>query len=436
MNKLTVTLKQHTPLIHFQHDQEGATLRASEVKPKLDKFILTKLGGKEGYQKGFEIAKNNGWIINNGKNDCKALDYKMRINIDKSSIRTDYLLASYIKDTNITKLERQGIKAISNTPFFAQEKQNGEIVKACQNHNEIRKWNEIEKKGIFENGNIYIKIITEDEELSLSISNYIQSFFICTNFGTRQSKGFGCFLPTKIMNDNREIALIDNEELLKQEFFFVYKKTLQSSEIGQILHTVNEDYKLLKSGRNYPYARSKLLLYVEHLNSRIGWEKKFIKVKTKGVYETEEEIVYELKCRPFNRRRSYQSKPEYRYYRALLGLAEQFEFLLENPPQGDKRNKMIIKVKHEDIQRYKSPLLFKVIENDIYLVGNEVSNDMLDESFKFLVNIQGDEGYEDEPIDVKNPLIKTPEDFSLKEFMLFAMNNRNDNAVLNYEQLK
>lgn len=78
MHTLKVTLKQHTPLIHFQHDQEGATLRASEVKPKLDKFILTKLGEGD-YQNGFEIAKKNSWIINNGKNDCKALDYKMRI---------------------------------------------------------------------------------------------------------------------------------------------------------------------------------------------------------------------------------------------------------------------------------------------------------------------------------------------------------------------
>lgn len=40
MKTLKVTLKQHTPLIHFQHDQYGATLRASEVKPKLDKFII------------------------------------------------------------------------------------------------------------------------------------------------------------------------------------------------------------------------------------------------------------------------------------------------------------------------------------------------------------------------------------------------------------
>jgi len=36
MYKLEFTLKQHTPIIHFQHDQDGATLRATEVKPKLD----------------------------------------------------------------------------------------------------------------------------------------------------------------------------------------------------------------------------------------------------------------------------------------------------------------------------------------------------------------------------------------------------------------
>jgi hypothetical protein len=48
MYKLEFTLKQHTPLIHFQHDQEGATLRATEVKPKLDKFVIEKLTNRTG----------------------------------------------------------------------------------------------------------------------------------------------------------------------------------------------------------------------------------------------------------------------------------------------------------------------------------------------------------------------------------------------------
>jgi len=37
-------LEIKSPIIHFQHDQAGATLRATEVKPKLDRFILEKMG--------------------------------------------------------------------------------------------------------------------------------------------------------------------------------------------------------------------------------------------------------------------------------------------------------------------------------------------------------------------------------------------------------
>ena len=44
MYKLEFELEQHTPIIHFQARDAGATLRASEVKPKLDKFILTQIG--------------------------------------------------------------------------------------------------------------------------------------------------------------------------------------------------------------------------------------------------------------------------------------------------------------------------------------------------------------------------------------------------------
>ena len=64
--KKPYTLKQQTPIIHFQYDQTGATLRATEVKPKLDAFILKKIGE--------EHARSLGWFIG----DTKALDYKMR----------------------------------------------------------------------------------------------------------------------------------------------------------------------------------------------------------------------------------------------------------------------------------------------------------------------------------------------------------------------
>ena len=61
MNQLTAILKQHTPMIHFQHNESGATLRASEVKPLLDKFILTKLGNGD-IREGRLYAKKNNCI--------------------------------------------------------------------------------------------------------------------------------------------------------------------------------------------------------------------------------------------------------------------------------------------------------------------------------------------------------------------------------------
>ena len=60
--KLEFKLKQHTPLIHFQHDQSGATLRATELKPKLDKFVLMKIG-KDLYEKFFKNYTIKQWDL-------------------------------------------------------------------------------------------------------------------------------------------------------------------------------------------------------------------------------------------------------------------------------------------------------------------------------------------------------------------------------------
>ena len=130
IHKLTISLRQHTPLIHFQHDQEGATLRASEVKPKLDRFVI-----KQAFHDSFDECKE--FLIgynpdpekkeesiralrNKWNAGYRALDYKIRIKA--SDNRDEYMLTSYIKSDNIQILKRQGITAVNNTPYFAQEK--------------------------------------------------------------------------------------------------------------------------------------------------------------------------------------------------------------------------------------------------------------------------------------------------------------------------
>lgn len=455
MRKLKIKLKQHTPLIHFQYDQEGATLRASEVKPKLDRYILSKLGEKyyneisddefdevvsifekketkkkfdeigikaQEFEVGIYVARKKKWIVSTNGN---ALNYKMRIQTDNSSSRTDFMLASFINYNTIQRLQDRGIKPISNSPFFAQEKENRDIINS---DSPVYEWNKIGKKGVLENGTIHVTLLCINKDIERELfdflSTFIQSFFISTNFGTRQSKGFGSFTVNYIEYEGKQIQLASNEFLLKKNFLFVYKNNREYrgkeyNRLSKIFSTINDDYKLLKSGRRgTDYNRSKVMLYADDDNKK--WEKRLIKRKFNAIPKN----PYSLKSE-HNNQPKYKKDEEYLYYRALLGLAEQFEFLLYNPPA--RNSKMVVKVSpnSSEIQRYQSPLLFKVIDNSIYIVGNEVCSDMLGKTFNFHISIQKDTNH------IKDDFpIKTPSTFNLKDFMCFAMEDNSDYTKL------
>ena len=227
MYQLEIKLKQHTPLIHFQHDQDGATLRASEVKPKLDKYILTQLGGGD-YEKGKAEAKANGWLI--GKGDHPALDYKMRIedsidNIVSFEINKKQIYKSEQRD----KDKNQGYTIIRVKPgdiitdqtkgkIKYEIEDNGLLYRAKKRDSDSRIIYSLTSYPFFfanmdadiTDSNEYRKvtyakapfvlvIFTKDESLYKHIKSgdIISSFFLNHNFGTRQSKGFGSFYVDK-----------------------------------------------------------------------------------------------------------------------------------------------------------------------------------------------------------------------------------------------
>ena len=72
MAKLTVQLKQHTPIIHFQSHQNGATLRASDVKPRIDNF----LGGTQKYKLTISAEMEGGYPKDKG-NEPYFGDHKL-----------------------------------------------------------------------------------------------------------------------------------------------------------------------------------------------------------------------------------------------------------------------------------------------------------------------------------------------------------------------
>ena len=88
-------LKQQTPMIHFQYNQKGATLRATEVKPKLDKFILSKMNHE---------AEMSGWFIK----DTKALNYKLRFFVENYDENNPTISESGDLEIEAQRLELNG----------------------------------------------------------------------------------------------------------------------------------------------------------------------------------------------------------------------------------------------------------------------------------------------------------------------------------------
>lgn len=394
MHKLEIKLKQHTPLIHFQHDQEGATLRASEVKPKLDKFILTKLGGGD-YEKGKAEAKVKGWLV--GKGDHPALDYKMTIESN----------GCHEFDERIVGDRKKAIK-YDNTKLILY----------------------------FRNDN-FCKQLLES----------LCPFFIVNNFGLRQSKGYGSFSVISIEMDGVAQSINnDYDGVLNNYYDFVYKKT----NVNNARTTIDNDYKILKSGDNPPngnYRKSLLFCYaVTEMDGAPRWEKRFFKqkisplIKTKGYFlktNKNSQGKWNEPIKDSDGNQGWPDKPNrynYAYVRGLLGIAEHFEFSLT------KGAKAVVKIDGGDeLQRFQSPIQFKVFDNIVYLVGKEPCDILgkkinLSYSIKEPNNGEGKSKYTETELTQEDPKAKSltiPENFSLAKFMSYAIPTLN-----NYKKIK
>lgn len=257
MGRLVIHLKQHTPMLHFQHEQCGATLRATEVKPKLDKFIKEKVGADEKLKFCFI-------------GDSKALDYKMRIEIDTSKKRDEYLVGSNLSTTDLRRTSDMPT-IIAKSPYFAQEEANKTIVvkdkeKNCRYFIE-EEWKKISKKGLSWT-DISVTFFSLNQIVLDYLDQYIEEFFLCSNFGTRNDKGFGCF--TVCQKNGSPIHLSNNTivQVLKQNFDFVYQKEKSFNDICRIFSVITNDYRLIKSGSSYGvYKKSGFFHYATEKTS-------------------------------------------------------------------------------------------------------------------------------------------------------------------------
>lgn len=237
MNKLTVTLKQHTPLIHFQHGQEGATLRASEVKPKLDKFIFTKLG-KGDYEAGKLFVENNhrNWLVGDGEHP--ALDYKMRFLADEFDRKVALKVSP---DKNPQMYKTEPYPDLSNSLIMSNM--------GGRAQDEVLNFSFASK--------VALNISTLHEELVGEVKKYLFAFFSEQNFGNRTSKGFGSFLPTHFNGIE-----IDPPSILS-DYYMTFHLLDVCSEVNaykDIFRIINTAWKCLKRtpGRDGKDIRSVL----------------------------------------------------------------------------------------------------------------------------------------------------------------------------------
>ena len=368
----TYTLEQQTPLIHFQYDEPGATLRATEVKPKLDEFIIQQNKGKD------ELRKSHpDWFINN-KSD--ALNYKMHIMIDGSA--------------QTVSLDKNGVY-LGN----------------------MGKKDESEKTmGTMADSNIKVRIVCFSQNLCGEISNRINDFFLSYNFGSRQNKGFGSFVVTKVDKDGNPIESTQSDivNAFGNRFGADHCFCIQNVETDKCFDIIKHFYGLLKSGYNPNYAKVdkgpsgnetiyhgsrgnpnyRKSMLVEYFSEKeIGGEKAYL--KREGVA-------------PAFSHGTPTDYNKYHYIRVLLGYSSSYAFLSDNLTKihTNKRSgrrvigKEIVTVSNmigesvNDRFRFQSPIFFKIINNKnengyknrystIYISGTRICDKLFDQEFQF-----------------------------------------------------
>jgi len=331
--ELTVKIIQHTPIIHFQWDQTGATLRATELKPKLDKFLNEK--NDPSIEKYFGQKGN--------------LPYKVRVNLGDCNKEV----------WDIEETDNRGRDRPFPTYF-------GNI-KA-----------EKVKKFVFYDGIITIKFLSFNEKVLNAISEHITEFFFKTNFGTRQSKGFGSFYI-----DSSDSCYKSPSKFENYHFTLDTRGTNPHRKYRELFESIDLFYRTLRSGINIKDRDGNTLFYFKPIMFLYAkekgwtWDKKAMKSK----FVDPKTLDYQRKTHNNSDILTFSGRNEY-LVRDLLGVApsqvyKSYYFSL----QYDEKN---------EIERFKSPITFKTIQLDdkdsttftVYIILNSIPEGIFYKEFK------------------------------------------------------
>lgn len=417
MQKLTFILKQHTPLIHFQHEQAGATLRATEVKPKLDQYLIKSL-----FKNDFDSFKS--FLIGYSAN--AEVELLEKFNEGKTSL--NYKLRIRSASSAFLKIG------------FPRKKMSGDIYWDPQipcffgnmGINDSRKL----KQFVFDKEDIACDLIISDSKLAEQFEKAEKtfcSFFLKNNFGNRQDKGFGSFTiskfndrPTNFKIPNCLFFRINKEERLEERFNQILNVNGYDTEekidwLGKyysLFEAIDLFYRTLRSGINIPgrlYFKSLMFFYAKNLENEQQWDKKTIRKFFYSEHPNYEEILRK-RDEPDG---TVQYSPEdddsdKLLFRDLLGLASEQSWRFY---EEDTITKVAFDESGEELQRFKSPLTFKpVMQSDgfkIYIILGRIPLNYLGSRVEINSSKYGNE---EEPL-----ILNIPDSFPLNEYLHWAI---------------
>lgn len=387
-------LVQHTPLIHFQHSEPHACLRATEVKPKLDRFLIEQLEKDDRFGDG----RWKKWFVGDGSQ--QSFDYMMRITPNSERVDRTQSIENGIERA-IARAEHRppnaSLHEIHKNYF-------GNMASGNNIQDTIR---ETFKESLLYKDGLTLTIRCFIPELLTLIDEHIRGFFMMHNFGTRQRKGFGSFTVDISTEPNAPKGFDLVGKYCPNAY---YCKLDGNVNADALLDAVWVLSAFLRSGFNRGegnYVRGFVFRYFQREKNPLANDKAFVKQQVlRNVYN---EATRGEHLHP------YGNNVRYRYVRGLLGTNENSRFC--RAPNAHTPVYDIYTHSAEGIERFPSPLLFKPIGKFVFILPQKMPDKIFGSEFYILKKKQEEEydskATSDQKLnylkqECKNRMIKTP----------------------------
>lgn len=387
-------LVQHTPLIHFQHSEPHACLRATEVKPNLDRFLIEQLEKDDRFGDG----RWKKWFVGDGSQ--QSFDYMMRITPNSEQVERTHSIERAIARAE-HRPPNANLHEIHKNYF-------GNMASGNNIQDTIR---ETFKESLFYKDGLTLTIRCFIPELLTLIDEHIRGFFMMHNFGTRQRKGFGSFTVDINTQPNAPKGFDLVGKYCPNAY---YCKLNDNVSADALLDAVWVISAFLRSGFNRGegnYVRGFVFRYFQREKNPLANDKAFVKQNV--LHNVYNEATRGEHLHP------YGNNVRYRYVRGLLGTNENSRFC-RDPRGGTREDRTVHNIyihSAEGVERFPSPLLFKPIGKFVFILPQKMPDEIFGSEFYILEKNQ-EEKYDSKATseqklnylkqECKGGMIKTP----------------------------